>query len=182
MQSWTLSRCRHLYEISSRRCRRTPVYGRDLINAVTTISRHFPRRHWYVWMEQSVISPEQKLVVNNYVGLTCQKDKALAMLLGDPLPLNVCTPINRIDYKKQYGVNSKGSSIWLWSTWLLSGCGLHGYSLAVVYMLLSGCGLHGYSLAVVYMATLWLWSTWLLSGCGLHGYSLAVVYMATLWL
>ncbi len=43
-QAWTLSRGRHLYEISSRRCRCTPVYGKDLIHAVRKIGHMMPQQ------------------------------------------------------------------------------------------------------------------------------------------
>ena len=42
-QDWAMSRCRHMYEVSSRRCRKIPVYGKDLIHVVKKITSHDPR-------------------------------------------------------------------------------------------------------------------------------------------
>ena len=66
---WVLSRYRHMHEVNSRRCRRQPVYGKDLIKTVQSFCNHQPASsssasaspsHW-LWVGHATCKLQQTM-------------------------------------------------------------------------------------------------------------------------
>ena len=67
LEEWTLSRCRHMHEVNYRRCRRQPVYGRDLVKTVQSFCYNQPpssssssSSHW-LWAGHSTCLSQQTM-------------------------------------------------------------------------------------------------------------------------
>ena len=65
---WVLSRYRHMHEVNNRRCRRQPVYGKDLIKTVQSFCNHQPASssssssppHW-LWVGHATCKLQQTM-------------------------------------------------------------------------------------------------------------------------
>lgn len=44
VQDYALSRCKNMYDVSSKRCRRSPLYGRDLVHVVQKLLLEHPQQ------------------------------------------------------------------------------------------------------------------------------------------